>query len=165
MPWTICEERPEDARAIRDLLVAAFQGDAEALLVERLRAEGAVIASLVAVENGIVGHVMFSRLVVEGSALRAAALAPLAVHPELQRRGIGSALVRAGLEACRAQDSEAVFVVGDPDYYRRFGFTPPAAQPFPSPYDGPAFQALALCRGALAAGGTLRYPEAFAGLA
>lgn len=112
------------------------------------------MASLVAVQGGrIVGHILFSRLVIEAGEriIEAAALAPMAVHPECQRQGIGSALVRAGLEACRAAGIAAVVVLGHADYYPRFGFSAAAARGLrcPFPEAGDAFMALELKAGAL----------------
>lgn len=100
----IREETPQDYAAIREINRLAFAGDYEAGLIDRLRAEGLVIASLVAIEDGCpVGHILFSILPIETAAgpLNAAALAPMAVLPDKQRRGIGSALVHRGLDVCR----------------------------------------------------------------
>jgi putative acetyltransferase len=92
----------------------------------------------------------------------AAALAPLAVAPARQRRGIGSALVRRGLDVCRERGRAAVIVLGHPSYYPRFGFSAALARGFRAPYAGEAFMALELTPGALAAGaGDVRYPKAF----
>ena len=161
----IREEAPGDFDQIAALLDLAFDGSDESRLVADLRAEGAAIAALVAVEKArIVGHVLFSELPIEtaGDALRAAALAPLAVLPERQRQGIGSALVGAGLAACRERGVAAVVVLGDPDYYPRFGFSPEAARNLRAPFSGPAFMALELLPGCLDGGtGTVRYAEAF----
>jgi putative acetyltransferase len=161
----IRDETPADHPAIREVNRLAFEGDLEARLVDRLRAEGLGIASLVAVEDGqVVGHIFFSELPIETEAgvLRAASLAPMAVRPERQRQGIGSALVRAGLEACRQKGYSIVVVVGHPGYYPRFGFAAELAQPLQSPYAGEAFMALELVPRALyGIRGTVRYPRAF----
>ncbi len=161
----IREEVPGDRDLIGALLDLAFGGTEESLLVERLRAESAVIAALVATENErVLGHILFSELPIEtgGSSLRAAALAPLAVAPERQRQGIGTSLVRAGLEACRENGVAAVIVLGDPDYYRRFGFSSEAARNLHAPFSGPAFMAMELVLGNLdSVAGTLRYATAF----
>ena len=113
---------------------------------------------------GSLGHVLFSELPIEtgGGPLRAAALAPLAVAPEHQRQGIGAALIRAGLEACRNCGVAAAIVLGDPDYYPRFGFSSAAARNLRAPFSGPAFMALELAPGCLdGVTGTLRYAAAF----
>lgn len=123
--------RPEqagDAAAIRAVIEAAFGQAAEAVLVERLRAAGALAPALVALEGNVpVGHVAFSPVTLDGAAARALGLAPLAVRPDRQRAGIGSALVRAGLAACQAHGAAWVCLVGEPTYYARFGFVPAAA--------------------------------------
>ncbi len=94
----IREERPEDLAAIHRLNVAAFDTEAEANLVDALRKQGAVIASLVAQEDGrIVGHILFSPLtLLPPAGVKLAGLAPMAVLPEYQRQGIGSSLVESG---------------------------------------------------------------------
>jgi putative acetyltransferase len=161
----IRKEAPSDFDQIAALLDLAFGGNEESRLVEGLRAEGAVIAALVAVENGrVLGHVLFSELPIETArgALRAAALAPLAILPECQRRGIGTALARAGLAACRERGVAAVVVLGDPDYYPRFDFSAETARNLRAPFRGPAFMAVELTPGCLAGvTGTVRYAEAF----
>jgi putative acetyltransferase len=90
-------------------------------------------------------------------------LAPLAVAPDLQRRGIGSALIRAGHRHLAARGERLVFVLGCPAYYARFGYSLLAAQPFGSGYSGPHFMALRLNEGA-PIGGKVRYPAAFSDL-
>lgn len=161
----IRNEAPGDFDQIAALLDLAFGGSEESRLVEGLRAEGAVIAALVAVENGrVLGHVLFSELPIETAqgTLRAAALAPLAVLPERQRQGIGTALVQAGLAACRERGVAAVVVLGDPGYYPRFDFSAETARSLRAPFRGPAFMAVELTPGCLAGvTGTVRYAEAF----
>src|SRR4026209_1552482 len=123
----IREERPEDAEAVHAVLVAAFGREAEARLVERLRASGKIACALVAEEKGLaLGHMVFSQIAVESGegAIPVLALAPLAVGPAFQRLGFGGALVSAGLERCRMERHSSVMVVGDPLYYGRFGFVP-----------------------------------------
>jgi putative acetyltransferase len=153
-----------DHAAIGRLNDAAFGGTEEGLIVERLRADGEITAELVTADGGeIVGHILFSRLPIETGRriVDAVALAPMCVRPDRQRTGVGSALVRAGLEACREQAVEAVVVVGWPEYYPRFGFTAEAAQTLSAPFSGPAFMVLELRPGALSDGGVVRYPAAF----
>lgn len=157
-------ENAADLDSIRDINRAAFGGEDEAVLVDRLRADGLVIASLVA-ENAVrmVGHILFTRLDVTGGqgAIPAAALAPMAVIPEAQNQGIGSALVHAGIQVCRAAGLHAIIVVGHPDYYPRFGFSAALARKLTAPFSGPAFMALELVPGALGARATVTYPSAF----
>jgi putative acetyltransferase len=158
----IRDERPEDAAAIRALLEAAFGGPAEADLVARLREDGDVVLALVAEDAGrIVGHVLLSRLTAPFPAL---ALAPVAVLPARQRRGIGGRLIRAALERATAAGWQAVLVVGEPAYYRRFGFDPALARGLACPYAGPYLMALALQGELAATTGDIAYPPAFAAL-
>ena len=164
----IREETPQDYDAIRELNKVAFQGNDEAGLVDRLRKDGAVVFSLVALEGDkIVGQIMFSDVAIETQTgvVPAASLAPVAVFPEFQRRGIGSALVRRGLEVCQERGKHIVVVLGHPEYYPRFGFSPELAKSLDSRYSaeaGDAWMAIELTPGALAGvKGTVRYPTAF----
>lgn len=118
-------EEPSDMAAIRFVNEQAFGGSGEANAIDALRARGAATLSLVAViDNRVVGHLFFTPAVIESPdrSWAAIGLAPLAVLPEYQRRGIGSALMDAGLEECRRLGWERVIVLGHPDYYPRFGF-------------------------------------------
>ena len=159
------EEAPADHDAIREVNRLAFKQESEARLVDQLRADGNVVASLVAVRNDqIVGHIMFSKLPIEtdGGVLRGAALAPMAVRPELQRQGIGSALAKRGIELCQDRGYVVIVVLGDPAYYSRFGFSSERAKRLRGPYYGEALMALELTRGVLKNGtGGLNYPDAF----
>ena len=150
-----------DYRTIRALLDAAFAGSVEADLVERLRADGDAAIELVAEDEGrVVGHILFSPV---QAPLRALALAPLGVDPVRQRRGVGSALVASGHDRAREQGWDAIFVLGDPAYYTRFGYSLEAAAKFASPYSGPHFMALPLS--ALPeVGGDVRHARAFSAL-
>jgi putative acetyltransferase len=124
---TIRRERSGDRREVFEVHAQAFETDAEARLVELLREEADPLISLVAVRGKrVVGHVLFTPVTVGGGLDRGRAmgLAPLAVLPEHQREGIGTRLVRAGLEACRNLGRDVVFVLGHPEYYPRFGFRP-----------------------------------------
>ena len=156
-------ESMADATAVRHVNELAFGQPDEADLVDRLRRTGHVVASLVAeIEHTLVGHILFSRLPIDaGRSIHGAALAPVAVLPRWQRQGIGSALIRAGLHACRAAGIEAVIVLGHPGYYPRFGFSAALAERLRAPFAGPAFMALELVPDALRDGGQVRYPPAF----
>jgi len=124
LPMLIRPERSPHLPDIHAVNRAAFESPAEANLVDALRVQASDLISLVADDHGVVGHILFSPVTLVGAeALRAMALAPMAVHPDRQRTGIGSALVRAGLDECRRRGVEAVFVVGHAEYYPRFGFT------------------------------------------
>ena len=157
-------ETPDDFAAVRTVVSEAFGQADEADLVERLREDGEVVASLVAErDDAIVGHVLFSRLpIVAGDReIAGAALAPVAVLPKFQRQGVGSALTRRGLRHCAESGSEAVVVLGHPAYYPRFGFSTALAERLDAPFSGAAFMALELVPGALADGGAVRYAAAF----
>ena len=153
---------PADHAAIRAVETAAFGRSDEADMVEAARAEGAALVELVAEAHGeIVGHILFSRMTVTPARFFAG-LAPVAVSPSVQGRGVGDALCRAGIEAVKALGAEAVVVLGHPDYYPRFGFSAAAAAKLVSPYAGnAAFMALELTPGALGAALRIDYPRAF----
>ena len=160
------EETAADHGAIRRVNRVAFDGEDEARLVDRLRTEGLVIATLVAVQaDEVVGHILFTDLPIETDAgeVHAAALAPMAVLPNLQRQGVGSMLVKEGLMACGERGYGIVIVLGHTDYYPRFGFSPALTGNLQSPFSGSdAFMAMELTPGALdGVQGTVRYPEAF----
>ena len=156
---------PRDAAAVRAVHRDAFPTPAEADLVERLEEEGDAVVSLVAERQGeVVGHILLSRMRVagDGRAFRALGLGPLAVLPPFQRCGIGSDLIRGALAIAAATGEELVFVLGEPEYYERFGFSAEAAAPFASPYAGPFLMALPLGDGApCPARGTAEYARAF----
>jgi putative acetyltransferase len=142
-----------DFDSIDGLLRAAFGGGSQTRLVDRLRASEKITLALVAEEGQrILGHAVFSRVVVGAGAgaVSSLALAPLAVLPAFQRLGIGSALVSEGLERCRSQGHKGVLVLGDPLYYARFGFVPASRFgldcPFPAPLN--TFMAIELEAGA-----------------
>jgi len=152
---TVHEETPEDFDAVRHVNLVAFGGVTEAWLVDRLREDGLALVSLAAEAGGrVVGHILFSRVAIEtpDGPIPAAALAPMAVLPGFQRQGIGSELIRAGLEACRKLGEKIVVVVGHPDYYPRFGFSAVLARRLHSPYCGDAFMALELVSGSAGRG-------------
>jgi putative acetyltransferase len=158
----------DDAKSIRQVHLAAFPTPLEADLVDRLARERDVGISLVA-ETGdtVVGHILFSRMDVrgDGRTLDALGLAPVAVLPERQRHGIGSALIEQGIAVARDLGTAMIFVLGEPEYYGRFGFTAAAARPFASPYAGRYFQALVLNDAPSPAAGTAEYAAAFRELA
>jgi putative acetyltransferase len=157
----IRSETEADHHMMRRLITAAFGQSLEADLVDGLRADGDVVLSLVAEEDGaIAGQALFSPM---DAPFRALGLGPVAVLPERQRSGVGSALIRAGIEEARAQGWEAIFVLGEPDYYRRFGFDAGLAARFDCTYASPYLMALAL-RDDLPAGGQVAYAPAFARL-
>lgn len=165
-PVRIRAETAKDGRAVRVVNESAFETPIEAHLVDSLREEAHPVVSLVAEgEDGVVGHILFSPVVLPGHPeLRILGLAPMAVLPKHQRRGVGSALVRSGLEECRKLGAGAVVVLGHPEYYPRFGFVPASRFGLSCKYDAPeeAFMALELVPGHLAgASGEVRYHPAF----
>jgi putative acetyltransferase len=162
--------RPEtgtDKVAIFELNAAAFPTDAEARLVDALRESADSYISLVAVEErDIIGHIMFTPVSLgEFDRLQLMGLAPMAVAPSRQRRGIGTLLVDAGLERCKELGTGAVVVLGHPEYYPRFGFEPASKWGIKSEYDVPddVFMLLELSPGYLNGyQGTISYNAAFA---
>ncbi len=123
----IRRETADDTTGIRAVNEQAFGQPGEAELVDKLRLRSSLTISLVAIqEDQVIGHVAFSPVTFSPgyAALKAAGLAPVAVLPAQQRRGIGSQLVRAGLAECRRAGYEVVVVVGYPAFYHRFGFAP-----------------------------------------
>lgn len=159
---TVRAATPADHDAIHLLLTNAFAGPAEADLVRRLRSAGDARIELVAEEAGsLAGHILFSAL---QAPCRALALAPLAVEPKFQGRGIGSSLITQGHARAREDGWEAVFVLGEPAYYRRFGYSAESAAGVQSPYAGPHFMLHPLVNSLAACSGHIGYPPAFAAL-
>ncbi|MDH6230929.1 putative acetyltransferase [Mesorhizobium soli] len=161
---TVRQAAPEDRKAIFGVEERAFGRKHEADLVERVVADGEGLLELVAERDGrIVGHVLFSRLLVDpdGQPFDAVSLAPLAVDPDYQGQGVGSALVRCGHEILKERGERLAVVVGDPDYYGRFGYARAGAEKFESDYQGDAMQALYW--GEAPTSGQLAHPRAFAG--
>jgi putative acetyltransferase len=161
---TIRPRMPADDAAIARVVDDAFGGPAESRLVQALRDAALAAIELVADEDSVTGHILFSPLAVtiDGRPVKTLALAPLAVRPDRQRRGIGGSLVRDGLDRARAAGWEAVIVLGDPAYYVRFGFAAAQARHLQAPFSGEAFMALALSPGALEGrAGRVAYPPPF----
>lgn len=127
-PPIVREERPSDVATIHALTREAFAGHphgerTEHLIVDALREAGALTLSLVAeVDGGVVGHIAFSPVAISDGSTRWFGLGPVSVLPSFQRRGIGSALVEAGLERLRAMDAHGCVLLGEPQLYSRFGF-------------------------------------------
>jgi len=138
----IRSELPEDYDAIEKVNRLAFGQENEARLVEAIREEQGFdpALSLVALRAGqVVGHILFSPIQIKSDqrTIPALALAPMAVLPDFQRQGVGTALVREGLDACRRLGHAIVIVVGHPEYYPRFGFVPAASYGIRAPFDVP----------------------------
>jgi predicted N-acetyltransferase YhbS len=159
-------EAPGEEDAIRALTALAFEGAAfsdgtEAAIVDALRIEGALTVSVVAVDGGrIIGHAAFSPVTIDDAPAGWWGLGPLSVHPDRQGRGVGAALVRAGLERLAELNAAGCVVLGTPGYYGRFGFAHDPALTYaaaPAPY----FQRLVLA--GPPARGEARYRPAFGG--
>ena len=156
-------EAPQDVDAIYRLNVMAFDGRTEeAELVDALRRDGDLVLSLVARHEGkLVGHVAFSRVVIDAvdGMVGGVALAPVGVDPRHQSAGVGSVLIETGIEML---SNESVFlVVGDPAYYTRFGFSVAVGERYPSVYSGPHFMALVTGATTVAPNGPVTYAQSF----
>jgi len=164
---TIRPETPEDVDSICYVNAQAFGQEDESKIIEKLRNSGVLMVSLVAVQDGqIVGHIAFSPVAVESglSSFEAVALAPMAVLPAYQRKGIGSQMVWAGLEECRRLGHEIIVVLGHPDYYPRFGFVLAKPKGVDCEFEVPeeAWMVLELREGALAGrSGTVKFQPEF----
>lgn len=163
----IRNETSADHFRVAEINRVAFGGEHEVELLNHLREPKLLIASLVAVDaqDHILGHILFSRVLIHTRAgdVPVASLAPMAVVPEMQRRGIGSALVRHGIKACRRAGESAIIVVGRPEFYPDLGFSHEVVRHLESPFAGEAFMGLDLVPGALSAiKGEVVYPAAFA---
>lgn len=162
-------ELPEDHDGVRAINASAFESNAEASLVDTLRVEANPIVSLVAKLDGqIVGHILFSPATLAGHpGISIMGLAPMAVAPEHQRKGIGSALVIAGIEACKQLEIMALIVLGHPKYYPKFGFVPSTQYEIISEYKVPedVFMVCEIEQNALdGVSGTVSYHSAFGDL-
>ncbi|RRH75084.1 GNAT family N-acetyltransferase [Falsigemmobacter faecalis] len=162
----IRSEAPGETGAIAALITAAFIGvpqsdGTEARIVDRLRRQGGLRLSLVAVsEGGLSGHIAFSGVKIGGQAGAWYGLGPLSVAPDRQGQGIGSALLRAGLDRLQGLNAAGVVVLGDPGFYGRFGFAVRAGLRYPNvPLE--YFQALSF--GAEIPEGVVSYHPAFSG--
>jgi putative acetyltransferase len=157
-------EQPNDIEQIKNVYLIAFETDTEANLVDALRNAGVELISLVAEKNGeIIGHILFSPVTLDGHA-KIIGLAPMAVLPNWQRKGIGSKLINEGMKACQKAGYEAVVVLGHPNYYPRFGFEPSVNFRIKSEYDVPpeVFMVKQLKKGALKdKTGTVKYHQIF----
>jgi putative acetyltransferase len=137
MEFTIRNEEVDDLEQVRAVLRAAFPSDAESWLVDILRTNGKAIISLVAVhENEVLGHIFFSTVsTTPPSVANGIGLAPVAVRPDVQSRGIGAALIREGLHLCRELGFDYCVVLGSPQYYQRFGFQKASAFDIQNEYE------------------------------
>jgi putative acetyltransferase len=162
----IRNEKESDRDAVRRVNTSAFETDSEANLVDALRSQVPESVSLVAEKDDvIIGHIFFSPVSLSGyPGLRIMGLAPIAVMPCHQKLGVGSALVREGLDQCKQLGIVAAVVLGHPQYYPRFGFSPSSRFGIDSEYDVPddVFMAVELQPDALrGTTGKVRYRSAF----
>lgn len=162
-------ENNNDQDVVYAINELAFGRPSEALLVNALRDQAKPIVSLVAsLDDEIVGHIMFSPVILSGNPdIQIMGLGPMAVTPGHQRMGIGSALVQAGLEQCEQLGYKAVVVLGHPEYYPRFGFTPSSRFGILSEYDVPeeVFMVLELEPQVLSdLSGTVQYHDVFSSI-
>lgn len=161
-------EQPEDVPAIRQLLLAAFPTAIENEIVDQIRDSKCEQISRVAeVDGKIVGQILFTPATIERDAhvVRGWGLAPVSVAPQSQGRGIGAALIRDGLEELRKRDGAYVIVLGDPQYYPKFGFQPAAQWNVQSELGGvpsEAFMLVAFDEEAMGDGGVAKYRPEFA---
>ena len=166
MQATVRWERPTDIPMLGEVHRSAFPSEAEAILVDRLRQNGNSVVSLVAEISGkVVGHIVFSPVSIEGAPeiTNGLGLAPVAVLPEFQRRGVGSQLVQAGLAASLRALYGFVVVLGEPSFYRRLGFRQASTVGLHNEYGAEeAFMVLELQAGALPEkGGLIKYRPEF----
>ncbi len=148
-----------DIKNVHHLIDEAFGQIDEAELVAKLRHDDDVIVELVAVMKGvIVGHIMLSKMC---SPIRSLGLAPVSVSPTHQGKGIGSALIVTAIAQAKQSQWESIFVLGDLNYYSKFGFKENTAKPYSSPYAGPHFGAIELIKGSLQKEGVAAYAKAF----
>ena len=159
-------ETEADRASVHEVNESAFETAAEANLVDMLREQASQVISLVAcIQTEIVGHIMLSPVELSGhQGLKIMGLAPMAVTPEHQRKGIGTKLVRAGLKECEMLGIGAVAVLGHPEFYPRFGFIPSSRFGIVSEYEVPeeVFMIRELEAGYLnGLSGTIKYHTAF----
>lgn len=164
---TVRHETSEDYKAVRQINELVFEQPGESRLVEGLRNQDIETISLVAtIDNQIIGHIFFSPVTIEDSKddFKAMGLAPMAVLPEFQKQGIGSKLVREGIQASKNARYQLIFVLGHPEYYPRFGFSEAMPLGFQCEYEAPskAWMVLELEKDALSSnGGLVRFNSEF----
>lgn len=155
-------ETQEDYFAVEQIHKSAFRTDAESKVVNAIRANGNAVISLVAVKGDkVAGHILFSPVSTHPpTPEKGLGLAPVAVMPEFHSQGIGSALIRAGLEECRTLGYDYAVVLGGPKYYMRFGFEKASSFGLQNEY-GVDDEFMAITFKALPAGGLVKYTSEF----
>lgn len=168
--FIIRKERLEDHEEIKELNNEAFGTENEAKLIEAIRSSTKFIneLSLVAETSSkeIIGHILFSKITIEtaNGAVDSLALAPMAVKPNFQNRGVGSSLVREGLQRCKQLGYSSVIVLGHPSFYPKFGFVTAASKGIRPPFkvSEEVFMVFEVKENALEnVNGIVKYPEAF----
>lgn len=166
----IRQETPNDFNAVFEVNKLAFGQDNEAKLVELLRQSNAFVPELslvAAIDNKIIGHILFSKIIIvddNHNEFESLALAPMAVIPEFQQKGIGGQLIKAGLHRAKELRYQSVIVLGHEHYYPKFGFVPADKWNIKAPFDVPAnvFMGIELVTDGLKdVSGTVKYPKAF----
>lgn len=163
----IRREQERDLSQVYGVNVAAFGRDAEAGLVDRLRKIEGYLAYVAHLNERVVGHISFSPVTLDGTQCQFVGLAPMSVLPEFQRQGIGSLLVYRGVEGCRSGGCSAIFVMGHPRYYSKFGFQVANRYGFECEYKVKAenFMVLELqARAFEGKGGLIKYDPVFRGI-
>jgi len=169
MTITLRPETSKDYKDITRINDLAFGQKNEGILIEHLRKNRAFLPelSIVAEEDGmIIGHILFFPIQIKSgdNSYKSISLAPMAVLPEYQNQGIGSKLVRYGLEKCREKGYHSVIVLGHPEYYPRFGFKKASKWGIRLPFEAPdeAFMAIELVEGGLKGiSGVVEYPDEY----
>lgn len=166
----IRQEIPDDFNTVFEINKLAFGQDNEAKLVSLLRQSNAFVPelSLVAtIDNKIIGHILFSKIIIADdnhNEFESLALAPMAVMPEFQQKGIGGQLIKSGIDKAKELQYKSVIVLGHEHYYPKFGFVPAKKWNIKAPFDVPAnaFMGIELVSDGLkGVSGTVKYPKAF----
>lgn len=162
------KEEEKDYPRVYEINKLAFEQENESKLIEKIRKGNNFIPelSIVAeVDNQIVGHILFSKIQIVGdSVYETLALGPMAVIPQFQKQGIGSLLIRKGIETAKELGFDSIIVLGHKEYYPKFGFQPASKWKIKCPFDAPdeVFMAIELVKGALEGkSGVVRYPDEF----
>ena len=169
MSITLRVETTNDYKEITKVNDLAFGKKSEGILIENLRKNSAFIKELSIVaekDNIIVGHILFFPILIESGndSYKSISLAPMAVHPDFQKQGIGGKLIRYGLEKCKEKGFKSVVVLGHPEYYPKFGFMKASTWGIRPPIDVPdeAFMAIELVNGGLkGVSGVVKFPNEY----
>ena len=168
MNVTIRKEEEKDYKKVYEVNCLAFQQEDESKLIEKIRKGKNFIPelSLVAeIDDEIIGHILFSKIKIVGDfVFDSLTLAPMAVIPEFQKQGIGSKLIKKGIEKAKELNFDSIIVLGHKEYYPKFGFQKASKWNIKCPFEVPeeAFMAIELTEKAFEGkAGTVRYPDEF----